>query len=78
MLVLLQLINRMIHLEYTEDEVRKIFDDLNNGNLDTLELFTALGLEMPIPTMRQRLNDVLPKRESAIKISFLKSESEWT
>ena len=76
MLVLLQLINRMIHLEYTEDEVRKMFDDLDEGSLDIFELFIILGVEMPRPAMLQRLNDVLPKRESAIKISFLKSESE--
>ncbi len=77
MLTLMQLIARMIHLEYTEAEIRVIASDLVRGDGDFETLFNALNLEMPDPNgaVMKRLEQILEqpnKVESAIQVSLMR------
>jgi hypothetical protein len=74
MITLLQLINRMIYLEYSQSEVECIFDDLAEGNITAHDLYDSLNLELQSDAMLSRFFAALPRRHSAIALSFLAKE----
>lgn len=74
MLTLLQIINRMMCLEYGKDEIEDNLTLLYEGEISLAELFESLDLEMPKQIFIDRLYDVLPKRNSAIAVMFLRHE----
>lgn len=78
MLTLLQLITRMINLEYSKEEVTAILDDLAGEAVTITELFDILSLELPKQVMLDTLVSVLPKRQSAINIAFLRAGVDET
>ena len=76
MITLLQLINRMIYLEYTKDEVRDMLDTVKNGHMPAETLFVILNCEIPKESVLNRFKQSLAKAESATAISFLRYEEE--
>lgn len=74
MLILMQVINHMIYLEYDRDEVARTLDHVANNDYTIHELFDSLNLELPEPSVINRFLSALPKRESAISIAYLRTE----
>ena len=77
MILLLQLINRMIYLEYTKHDVENNLQAVRQGDITIEELCDVLGFNTPHNALIQRCNEVLGSNEkmnSAIQISFLRAE----
>lgn len=78
MLTLLQVINRMIYLEYEPSEIRTFLGAIQKGHMSVETAFTVLGLEAPVKTKLDLFAETLKhqnKVDAALNISFLRAEA---
>lgn len=70
MIHLLQIINYMYHLEYTESDVKQYMTQIETGVLSWDDLLDGLGLELSHPDMVKYIN--VSKWESANHVIKMK------
>ena len=68
MIQLLQVINYMFELEYTELDIRDYMSQIENGELSWDDLLEGLGVELSHPGMMQYLEKSASKWDSALHV----------
>ncbi len=74
MLMVMQLINRMIYLEYTKSEIINALQDLEANTFDSYiqETFQAVGFEPLTAFQVARFSESVSKWESALSVILMK------
>lgn len=72
MLELMQIINRMMHLEYSQDEIECALKGVLDGEITFPDLIDSLGLEDLTVRQLERLAVSLPNWRSAVCVVMMR------